>query len=80
MISDFQKARIVQLRGLGYQQKEIAEMLGLSQAQVAYHLQEFKRLSNEKGFDSVYLDIMLSGLGPEAMKFIAKLDELRKRV
>jgi len=80
MISDLQKAKILQLRGLGYQQKEIAEILGLSQAQVAYHLQEFKKLAKEKGPDSVYLDIMLSGIGPEAMKFISRLEELRKLV
>ena len=80
MISDLQKAKIVQLRGLGYQQKEIARTLGLSQARVAYHLQELKKLSREKGPDSVYLDILVSGFAPEIVKFLSKLEELRELV
>jgi len=80
MISELQKARILQLRGLGYQQKEIAETLGLSHAQISYHLQEFKKLAKEKGPDSVYLDILVSGFAPEAVKFISRLEELKKLV
>ncbi|MEA1925327.1 MAG: hypothetical protein U9M95_05595 [Candidatus Altiarchaeota archaeon] len=32
----------MQLHGLGFQHKEIADLLGLTQLQVSYHLHEFK--------------------------------------
>ncbi|MEA3255447.1 MAG: hypothetical protein U9Q22_06395 [Candidatus Altiarchaeota archaeon] len=80
MVTEFQKARVVQLRGLGFQQHEIAEHRGLSKAQVAYYLGEFKKQCKEKDPDSVCLDIMLSGIGPLAIDFIKKLEELKKLV
>jgi|GEM_PF-2513106 len=80
MVSELQKAKIVQLRGLGYQHQEIAEILGLKRSQVAYHLHELKQLSKKKDPDSVYLDIMVSGLGPELIKLVGKLEKLGKLV
>lgn len=78
MLSDLQKARIIQLRGLGYRQKEIAETLGISQARVAYHLNELRELSLEKGADQVYLQTLVAGFGPKAVEFLSRLEGLRK--
>ncbi|MBN2251103.1 MAG: helix-turn-helix domain-containing protein [Candidatus Altiarchaeota archaeon] len=78
MLSDLHKAQILQLRGLGFRKKEIAEKLGVSEAQVNYCLSGLRKLSDEKGVDAAYIEVLVSGFGPETLKFLGELQGLRK--
>ncbi|MGY5881596.1 MAG: hypothetical protein RTV31_15200 [Candidatus Thorarchaeota archaeon] len=68
VLSDFQKSKIVELRGLGYTEAEVAKKLRLTHGQVTYFLNKLNEEAKKKGDDSVYLKIMSAGLGPKLLK------------
>jgi len=74
MITDFQKARILELRGLGYQKREIAEKLEVGIGTVNYHLREFKELAQKRGDDQTFLKILVTGVGPEIVSLVQRID------
>ncbi|HDN83367.1 MAG TPA: sigma-70 family RNA polymerase sigma factor [Candidatus Altiarchaeales archaeon] len=79
MVSEFDRARVVMLRGLGYSQKEISEKTGLSQSAISYILSEIKKRALEEGDEATFVAIMSSGYGPlivRAMQMLFK-DKLR---
>lgn len=57
-IKDEDIFKLVVLRGLGYNQSEIAKMLGVSQTTITYRLGKIKKLSQEKGVENVFRNIV----------------------
>ncbi|GAG75052.1 unnamed protein product [marine sediment metagenome] len=47
-------ATIVKLRGLGFQQKEIADKLGVTGSAVSYQLRQIRKQALEYGIDEVF--------------------------
>lgn len=52
-----QLARIMQLRALGWSQKEIADETGVSEGAVSYHLRRMRQRSREEGAN-VFWEVM----------------------
>ncbi|MFH1836079.1 MAG: hypothetical protein ABH851_07825 [Methanobacteriota archaeon] len=77
MVSDYLKARIMVLRGLGFQQKEIADKLNLSQTQVAYNLSELKEDSVRDGEAATFLKVLTAGYGPQLAQLAQKIGEIK---
>ena len=68
-------ATIAKMRALGYNQREIAEEIGVSQPSVAYQLRKLKRMSVEGSKDEVLSRVLLGGFldslsGSALMKFL----------
>ncbi|MFH1404217.1 MAG: hypothetical protein ABIH11_08120 [Candidatus Altiarchaeota archaeon] len=78
MLSDWQKSKLVELRGLGYTQKEIAEELGTTQAAVSYNLSKIRDQSKKDGVDETYVKIMSSGVGADVLKTLRILEGLKE--
>jgi predicted transcriptional regulator len=76
MASEKQIAEIVMLRGLGYNQKEIAGKLGLTQSTVWYNLNEVREKANEKGDTSTFISVLVEGFMPEIVEKAKLLDKL----
>ncbi|MFC2162706.1 hypothetical protein ACFLRF_03420 [Candidatus Altiarchaeota archaeon] len=76
MISDKQKAKIIQFRGLGYTQKEIADKVGLTLAQVNYNLQEINDQAKKEGDNNVYMKLLSNGFLPEMIDTIQKASKI----
>jgi len=57
-----QLARLLKLRAVGWSQKDIANMLGVSQQVVAYHLKKLREESKKKDPDEVFNSAILGGL------------------
>ncbi len=53
------KATIVKLRGLGFNQKEIANELEVSPATISYQLKQIKKLALKEGIDNVFQHYVL---------------------
>jgi len=71
---------IMKKRALGYTQKEIAEILEVSQATVKYHLNLLRKRSNKEGEDVVFTDYFnLIILSPTEVKFTYGLDTAAHR-
>ncbi len=68
VLSDFQKSKIVELRGLGYTEAEVARKMKLSHGQVTYFLNKVNEEARKRGDDAVYLKLMSAGLGPKILK------------
>jgi len=68
VLTDFQKSMIVELRGLGYTEADVAKKLKLSHGQVTYFLNKINDEAGKKGDDAVYLKVMSSGIGPKLLK------------
>ena len=69
-LTDRERAIIVQLRGLGYSQEEIANRLNISQSSVAYHLKEFRERAEADGDDATFAALVvgvLAGAGIAAL-------------
>ena len=73
VLSDFQKSKIVELRGLGYTEADVAKKLKLSHGQVTYFLNKINEEAVKKGDDSVYLKVMSAGLGPKLLRAFEQL-------
>ena len=54
-------ATIAKMRALGYNQREIADEIGVSQPSVAYHLRKLKGMAAESPRDEVLSKVLLSG-------------------
>ena len=68
-------ATIAKMRALGYNQREIAEEIGVSQPSVAYQLRKLKQKSEVGSKDEVLSKVLLSGFldslsGSALMKFL----------
>ena len=75
-LSENDIAKIVQLRGLGYNQAEIAEELGVSQSAIQYQLNRIKKRAKDKGDDETFWTLLVgAGVGLGAGLLIAKLLE-----
>jgi len=68
MKTEFLKAQVVMLRGLGYSQKNISDKLGVSQSTVSYTLSEVNKNAKEEGDEPSYTAIMSAGYGPVIVK------------
>ena len=54
-------ATIAKMRALGYNQREIADEIGVSQPSVAYQLRKLKRMAAGGSRDEVLSKVLLSG-------------------
>lgn len=70
MISELQLAKIVELRGLGYTQAEIAAKIGLTAGQVNYQLSQVNKKAKVDGDDETYVALMATGVGPELIRLV----------
>lgn len=68
VLTDFQKSKIVELRGLGYTEAEVAKKMKLTHGQVTYFLNKVNDEAKKKGDDAVYLKTMSAGIGPKMLK------------
>ncbi len=59
---DNKLCRIVQLRGLGWPEKDIAKEVGLSQKSVSYRLNKLEALSKKEGTHVFWEIITISGV------------------
>jgi orotate phosphoribosyltransferase-like protein len=73
VLTDFQKSKIVELRGLGYTEADVAKKLKLSHGQVTYFLNKINEDAVKKGDDTVYLKVMSAGLGPKLLRAFEQL-------
>ena len=80
MITDKQKAKIMQLRALGYSQKEISKKTRLTHAQVNYNLQEINEQAQKEGDDVVFIKILTDGFLPETIETIKRVHYLTERL
>lgn len=78
MVDDYVKARIVMLRGLGYQQKIIADKLGLTLGQVNYNLGEINMEAKKIGDTSTYMKILTAGFSPKLIELAGSLERYSK--
>ncbi|MFC2162062.1 hypothetical protein ACFLRF_00140 [Candidatus Altiarchaeota archaeon] len=78
MLSDWQRSKLVQLRGLGYTQKEIAGELGTTQAAVSYNLSKIRNQTKKDGIDETYVKIMSTGVGADVLKTLRILEGLKE--
>ena len=58
VINDEMLFKLVMLRGLGYKQHEIADILKVSQTTVVYRLGKLRRLAHINGAEGVFADIV----------------------
>lgn len=61
-------AEIMKLRGLGYNHKEIAEQLKITQGVVQYRLNQLKKRAEEEGIDTVFFGLVMKLYVPKVMK------------
>ncbi|MBD3205349.1 hypothetical protein GF319_03265 [Candidatus Bathyarchaeota archaeon] len=73
MISDQQRAKIIQLRALGYSQREISEKTNLTLPQVNYNLQEINEQARQQGDDVIFIKTLADGFLPETLETIKKI-------
>ena len=75
-LSENDVAKIIQLRGLGYSQSEIACELGVSQSAIQYQLNRIKKRAQDQGDDETFWGLLVgAGIGLGAGLLIAKLLE-----
>ena len=67
-------AQIVKMRGLGYSQSDIAQVIGISQSGVQYQLSKLRRRAEEEDEDDLFLEMLVAaGIGVAAGIILAKL-------
>lgn len=76
MVTPVEKARIVQLKGLGFEYREIAEFTGLSKGQVVYWARKIERMAREEGVDVVYTRILADAALPTLLNYAALLEKV----
>lgn len=73
-LSKYDKAKIMQLKSLGYKNKEIAKIIGCSEPTISYHLNQVREHSNtEKEINEQFLEFI-------AIFFNISIFELLKRL
>ena len=74
-------AKLMKMRALGWNQKEIAEALDKSQQVIAYQLKKLKIASKKKGMDEVFNSALVGGLAGAAagIGIVALLELLRNQ-
>ena len=74
-------AKLMKMRALGWNQKEIAEALDKSQQVIAYQLKKLKIESKKKGMDEVFNSALVGGLAGAAAGtgIVALLELLRNQ-
>ena len=70
-----QLARIMQLRALGWSQKEIADDIKVTESTVSYHLRRMRQRSREEGVN-VFWEIMAASAVRWANKKMSSLEKL----
>ena len=68
MKTEFLRAQVVMLRGLGYSQKEISAKLGVSQSTVSYTLHEVNKNARDEGDEPTFTAVISAGYGPVIVK------------
>ena len=59
-MNNAKKAMLVMLRGLGFQQKEIADKLEVSQSSVHKYLRKIRERADNMGVERVFCDMLLA--------------------
>jgi len=77
MVTAYQKAKILQLKGLGFEIKEIAEKLGIRPGQVMYWARKIEKQARAEGEDGVFIRVMVDGVTPEVLRFMEMASGLR---
>ena len=70
MVTAYQKAKIVQLKGLGFEIAEIAQKLSIRPGQVRYWARKIEEMAHEEGEDAVFIRVMVDGVTPEVLRFM----------
>ena len=68
MLSDDEVARIVMMRGLGFDQNEIARELGITQGAVSYNLKRLRKQAEKSGVEAAFIKVLAAGIGIERLK------------
>jgi len=55
-------AKLLQLRGLGWSQQEIADALGLSRQVIGYQLKKLKKDAKVRGEEEMFNSVLIGGL------------------
>lgn len=63
-------AEIMKLRSLGYNQKEIAKRLHLTQVTVSNRLSKIRKQAEKEGEDEVFLDLCLRVYIPKILRYL----------
>ena len=72
-------AEIVKMRGLGYNQAEIAQCLRVSQSAIQYQLARINERARKEGNDDTFLALLIgAGLGISAGLLLAKILEKKE--
>ena len=61
MLTDKEIARMVMMRGLGYDQTEIAKEFSITQGAVSYNLKQLRKRAHEEGLEASFVSIMAAG-------------------
>jgi len=70
MVTAYQKAKILQLKGLGFEIKEIAEKLKIRPGQVMYWARKIEKQARAEGEDAIFIRVMVDGVTPEVLRFM----------
>jgi len=70
MVTAYQKAKIVQLKGLGFEIAEIAQKLKIRPGQVRYWARKIEKQVEKEGEDAVFIRVMVDGVTPEVLRFM----------
>ncbi|MBD3388268.1 MAG: winged helix-turn-helix transcriptional regulator [Candidatus Altiarchaeales archaeon] len=68
-------AKIMQLRALGWSQKEIGKELGITESAVSYHLRKLRTRSKEEGVN-IFWEIMASSAVRWLNRKMGKLEQM----
>jgi len=70
MVTAYQKAKLIQLKGLDFEISEIAEKLQLRPGQLRYWGRKIEKEAREQGEDEVFVRVMVDGVTPEILRFM----------
>jgi len=76
-LDPYKKAKILQLRGLGFDFNEIGKKLDLSYGRVAYWARKMEQEAIEQGEDEVFIRVMVDGVTPEILRFMEMASGLK---
>ena len=76
-LDPYKKAKILQLRGLGFDFNEIGKKLDLSYGRVAYWARKIEKQARAEGEDGVFIRVMVDGVTPEVLRFMEMTSGLK---